>query len=133
VKALFLQCSSFSYDCIRTALPNTLEEGGFTSYSNCAVVFISVEVEDDTRVARAAKAIRRVARNANTGVLILSGFAHLSDNLASFDDSQLVLQRLQQALRNNQEWEVVTTPFGWHKTMSMTALADKWSQRFITA
>ena|SRR5712692_590085 len=133
MRILALHCDEFAYAAVHASAGASEikpASGGNEMFGSCLLLLISVEPGDEQKVRAAAKSIRRLARRLKSGTLVLNGFAHLSENLASLDTSKEVLRCLEQAV-SSVDWQVYSTPFGWHKRFSLQIRADADSQKFL--
>ncbi|WP_425483937.1 threonyl-tRNA synthetase editing domain-containing protein [Fodinicola acaciae] len=134
MRILTLECNEFSFACkqrLEFADPVTADENRSGSWDHCLLLLISIETADASKINRAVKAIRRIARNVGTQQLVFNAFAHLSEDLADPEVSSRLLAELVAKMADSGDWEVSSTPFGWHKELNMAVAVGPWSQKFI--
>ena len=131
MRILSLGCSEFSYVCTTPLVdsPDPAKLAVRMVARNALVLLVSVEQGDSpSQVRRAADRVRRIAEYAEITRVVIDGFAHLSNRLATPDGVRERLGVLADALH---PLGVHMTPFGWNKLLHFDVTAEEWSHRYI--
>ena len=138
MKILAHQCRAFGYAAIspsKAAVAIDPELIGIWRYQrNCLLLQIGIEAHDAQLIARAAKEIRRTARQTRPRILAINAFSQLADPAArcSPDRAQTILAALVARLTQRPEdLPVVQLPFGWNKSFRLSVAAGEWEQHLI--
>lgn len=106
--------------------------GAWQDVPRALLLQIGVEDSDHARIAPAAKAVRRIARNTGARHLVINGFAALADPAARPEPSaaHAILTDLAARLTSRpDDLPLRTLPFGWNKTFRLAISAGEWEQR----
>lgn len=136
MQILTLHCATFTYTPVepcKFAVELSPEAIGTpVDLGKCLYALVTVQLFDtpsDTK--RAAKGLRRIARN-TTSRIVINGFAHLRPDLALPGTSAEILALLAGFVDAADGFDVVVLPFGWRKRWDrMEVLAGEWDQKSI--
>jgi threonyl-tRNA synthetase len=135
MRILALQCDDFSYTLDRPSKFATDLSAGkglvHRHWMNCLLLLLTVEPDDFVKSREAAKSVRRVARNAGATTIVINAFAHLSENLATPEESEKTVEAIRLRLDAEPTLTVFVTPFGWYKNFGMQVASGGWSQRYL--
>ena len=138
MKILVNRCHALGYAVVspsKVAAPIDTELIGVWRYQrNCLLLQIGIEEQDATCTGRAAKEIRRAARQTRPRALVINAFSQLANPAARCapDPAQAILADLVARLTARPEdLPVVQLPFGWNKSFRLSVAAGEWEQHLI--
>ncbi|MFN4046474.1 MAG: threonyl-tRNA synthetase editing domain-containing protein, partial [Acidilobaceae archaeon] len=121
LRVLLLHATRISFKTVEEAIRNPPDPPSSGDYSNCLVVFVTVEDGDGLDEAeRAAGDAILQANRLGLNTILIYPYAHLSSSLAPPHEAYRVLVAMEQAIRSRWEGEVYRAPFGWYKAFELS-------------
>jgi Archaea-specific editing domain of threonyl-tRNA synthetase len=136
MKSLLLGCATARFTNVQSAYADgpEIDIGKVTEAHECLVVLLCVELTDLGNPARAAKALCRGIRKAGYSRVLINPFAHLSENLASPQESISFLSSMVPLVRESLVDTIIEVKeFGIRKKIFLDVLGGTNDQRFISA
>ena len=126
---LLIHASDFSFSIKEKAIKNP-EEPKLQSLKkeNVLVAFTTVEKGDDEEIVkRAAREIIDVYNKVKASAIVIYPYAHLSDNLESPSLAILILEKMENMIKE-ENVEVYRAPFGWYKQFMVNCYGHPLSE-----
>ncbi len=122
MKILLLHSDFIEFEPKKKAIKNPEEwKKGKERVEECLVVFTSVEKTDESNMEQAVedtvKEIEDVARQVNTGRIVVYPYVHLSTTPASPEYAKNALMLITESLKK--KFDVSHAPFGWYKSFNI--------------
>lgn len=120
MRALLSHCDFIEFKPIRKEVKNAKDvEIKNYRHEEILVAFIAIEKEDnEEKVEKMISEIEIVAKRIGVNRILVYPFAHLSNNLASPQIAQELMEKLIQKLKEK-NFEVYSAPFGWSKELHL--------------
>lgn len=107
------------------------ESGQGATLSDCLVVFIAVEKEDERDLGKVVdntvKEVKKLAKELAVRKILLYPYAHLAPTLSSPSAAIEALQRTAASLKS---YEVTTAAFGWYKSFNLVCKGHPRSESY---
>ena len=124
MKVLLIYCKEFAYNPTIKTISNADENISSARYENVEVAFIQAELEDIPResevITKLLKNIKWVCGKNQVKKVILHSFAHLSESKAEPDFTKILLNKVEERLKNV-GYEAAQTPFGYFLDLRVDA------------
>jgi len=120
MRALLSHCDFIEFKPIRkeVKIAKDVEIKNYR-YEEILVAFVAIEKEDnEEKVEKMVSEIEIVAKRIGVNRILVYPFAHLSNNLASPQIAQELMEKLIQKLKEK-NFEVYSAPFGWAKELHL--------------
>lgn len=133
MKLLLIYCKNFGYTPTVKTVDNAPENSLPAHYENVQTAFIHVEqkdVENDKEVEKKlVKNLKWICGKNQVKKVVLHSFAHLSESKAEPDFTKLLLNRVEERMKNA-GYEVHQTPFGYFLDLNLNAPGDSLARVF---
>ncbi|MEM0492166.1 MAG: threonyl-tRNA synthetase editing domain-containing protein [Acidilobaceae archaeon] len=129
MRVLYIHASRISYKTVEEAIENPPDPPGTGEYSNCLIVFTTIEEgDDDSVIWRASGDIVSHANRLSVNCILLYPYAHLSSSIAKPSDAYRLLRVLEEALRGVWSGVLARAPFGWYKSFDISCIGHPLSE-----
>lgn len=134
MKTLLLSCKNFESKIKKlatrpeTVKPESIKQSEYKAKKSI-IVLINVEMGDDVKniSLKLANEIKIFSRDTNIRTIVLYPFGHLSNKLASSEDTVEFLNSLEKELV---DFEIIRVHFGSHKSLLLDIHGHKGNVRF---